>query len=279
MNTLDLRFVKTTPFIDGWSNNGVNAYAGQQVIVSSSPTGAFSGIEPNSLAYYNGSNWVFTYPDYNQCVIYPQDRTLQVYCFDGSNWNLLKDVANSLPQIDGIYFAQRNTKAEVNSANSNNAVPFGSGKVYMILSEKKLYSLGTYNNADAWSSASQTFEPGTYLFNDGSIYQIYTNANEQYEAVYISTVAENDIFYNSSDKCVYVVNNPYSIFTNAYALTRITTPSDTEFHYPAPSITGIVDKIYDSINVEGIQPASYAGEYLLIKDGTARVATQVMSEK
>ncbi len=98
-----------------------------------------------------------------------------------------------------------------------------------------------------------------------------------------STVAENDIFYNSSDKCVYVVNSPYSIWTNAYALTRITTPSDTEFHYPAPSITGIVDKIYDSASAaagsEGAQPASYAGEYILFQDGSARVATQVMGEK
>ena len=85
MNRLDSRFIAHNFTVKGKRATPPNSpTTGDQYIVAPNATGAFEGVEANSLALYNGDRWIFTTPEVG-AVVYSLNRE-HFLEYDGYNW-------------------------------------------------------------------------------------------------------------------------------------------------------------------------------------------------
>ena len=86
---IDRRFLDVSLCVEGISNEPSGTPAkGTQYIVGSSPTGAFAGASPHSVARYTGSTWKFAKPAIGQMELLNL-ASLEILKWDGSKWNVI----------------------------------------------------------------------------------------------------------------------------------------------------------------------------------------------
>ena len=197
MNLLDRRFLNISLAVRAIANSPeASPIAGTQYIVGPSGTGAFSGVQANCIARYNGSDWDFTAPKAGELEVLNVSNG-EILSFNGSAWTaifaLSSDFAGSVAAI----------------VPSGDELPdsAAAGSLFINTEDGKLY---TAIAADTWNSGENPANGVCYA--SSSDHKIYTSVNGSLNG---ADIADGTMFFSKADNSIYIYDAANSTFVLA----------------------------------------------------------------
>ena len=184
---LDRRFLSISFVVQGVANSPPNnPVAGTQYIVGANPTGDFASATANSIAYYDGSSWVFTTPEAGElevlCV-----QTRELLSWNGTEWAVTIAIDNNSNIAPVLAVVPSGISLPATASEDD---------VFLKTDEAKLY---TATAADTWNSGTIVANGGRYA--SSTDHKIYTSDGS---ALVAENVAEGGFFLNKDDNRLYI---------------------------------------------------------------------------
>ena len=184
---LDRRFLNVSFVVQSVANSPPdNPTAGTQYIVGANPTGAFAGAVANSIAYYDGSSWVFTTPEAGElevlCV-----QTRELLSWNGIEWAVTIAIDNNSNIAPVLAVVPSGTSLPATASEDD---------VFLKTDEAKLY---TATGTDTWNSGTVVVNGGRYA--SSTDHKIYTSDGSTLTP---ENVAEGGFFLSKEDNRLYI---------------------------------------------------------------------------
>ena len=211
---IDRRFLNISISVVGIANEPPdNPTNGTQYIVGATPTGAFAGATPNSIARYNGSAWKFSAPKIGGLEVLNAD-TGELLNFNGSTWGAVAAFGGSDNFI----------KPVLNILNSGSTLPQSpiQGDTFFNSSDGKIYSANTNNT---WDNGTDTTNGSRYA--SANEFKIFVNDNGTLSAL---NIIDGAFFLNKADNSLYVYNASVPALIKISASSSDTDEIVTEHH-------------------------------------------------